>query len=172
MILAMKTLTWFGQVVVLSAILLGIGIGIFIWRYGSLQAAAAVASGRPLLLSPEQVNFGVVNGGAKLPFEVTLRNETAESVLVLGVDDCCYCSLTQAAPITVPAFGRQSLQLVYTASGTPGKPFRVSIPLVTTSKTCRPAMELIGTVSSKPVASKLIPDRMGTVKLIPEPKPR
>src|ERR1700730_4206932 len=102
----MKNITWFVQVALLAAILLGLGMGIFIWRYGSVKPATAVTTGRPLLLSPEEVDLGVVNPGSTLPFEVILRNETAETVSVIGVDDCCFCKLMDA-PITIPGYERR-----------------------------------------------------------------
>jgi hypothetical protein len=144
-------------VALLSALLLGVAMAAVVWRYGSWEAAAAVAAGRKLLISPTKVDFGIVNAGTVQSFEITLRNEGPKPVSVLGVDDCCYSKLEEAAPITIPAFGHRTFVLTYTAGGVPGQPFRVAIPLLTTSNDSRPIVEVTGTVSSK---------------LIPEPDPR
>lgn len=79
-------LSWLAQVAALSAILLGIGAGIAAWHCGSWQAAAA--SGRPLFVLPERVDFGIVNHGATLP--LTAVPETVNAETEQGWSGACY----------------------------------------------------------------------------------
>lgn len=144
------TLVWLVQALALLVVLLAVSATIAYWMYGSLRAARSVLAGQPIFVVPAQLDLGSVQADTEIPLTVTLYNETAAPISVLGVNDCCHCSLVSDAPVSVPAHGQRVLELLYAAYGVVGKAFHYSIPVITSSNENQAFVEIKGVVCAAP----------------------
>jgi hypothetical protein len=83
-----------------------------------LALSAALASRwiqpEPISVSPSEIHFGVVDEGTSKQVLVTLENNTAHDLVIMGARTSCTCLRVRELPVRILPEARQTLSITVT----------------------------------------------------------